>query len=671
MRLDGGGYMTGVVSADDGTTYARSDISGFYKRNEDGTWTQQLDYILPSEENLMGAAGIAISPTNSDVVYVAAGQSSSETGELLKTENGGRTWKKTAPEQGFYFGALEGGRTNGEPVAVSPHDENTVLVLTKTDGLWKTTDAAGTWSKVDSFTPAADKTTGFVEFSKTDADVIYVNVIGEGMYKTEDGGVSWELTADSPTNLRRAAQKADGTLFCSSSDGIYKYSTDGVWSKLFQLGTHGIGGIDIDPFDENHIVAISSTGADGTTGLGNNHIIESHDGGSTFVDRLADHVSTNNNYVNPSGFENVITSSSSIVFDATRQGVVFISEWFGIFEAEDLTQSPIVIYRNSEGIENTLSYTVKAMTGDYSVMAGFADMNSYGWTDIDAMGQKTSAASSKIQDTTEIDYCESNPDFVVRTGANHAENGVKYTGLEYSSDGGSTWTVVELDADIFGNTSAAHTAVSAGVGANGNPIILLSGIDGVYYTTDLGAEWQKADGAPSVYNRLYIYTSPIVSDRVLSKTFYMYSGGSFYYSGDGGKTFKSYENNGLPSSSANVQLETSPYNAGYILLTIKGSGVYLSKNYGSTFNKIGDFVSPKGAAFGKGKNDEEYVIYVYDSSDSVAGIYASTDEGNEWQKITHGTNNFCGMSDMDADKNEFGVVYIATTNRGVFSVEWK
>ena len=56
MRIDGGGYVTGVVSMG-GKTYARSDISGFYKRNADGSWKQMLDFLKPSESNLMGVSG--------------------------------------------------------------------------------------------------------------------------------------------------------------------------------------------------------------------------------------------------------------------------------------------------------------------------------------------------------------------------------------------------------------------------------------------------------------------------------------------------------------------------------------------------------------------------------------------------------------------------------------
>ena len=665
--------MTGIISAHSDTTYARTDISGFYKRNSDGSWTQQLDFLLPTESHLMGAAGIAISPSDPDTVYVAAGQFSTSPGELFKTENGGKTWERTAPAESFYFGALEDGRINGEPITVSPHDSDTVFVLTKTNGLWKTTNAAQSWEKVTAFSASAQKTTGFVEVSKTDADTIYVNVSGEGMYKTENGGADWELTENSPTNLRRVAQKSDGTLLCSASDGIYKYDTNSVWSKIYTLGSTaplGIGGIDIDPFNENHVVAISSMGADGSTGLGNNHIVESFNGGESFTDRYSDHEdATNDNYINPSDFSNKFTAASSIVFDGTRRGTVYVSDWFGVFETENISATPIILQRNTKGIENTLAYAIRAIPGKYSVMAGIADINSYGWTSVDTIGKRMSAPSSTIQDTTEIDYCEKHPEIIVRVGAKLAENGAKNTGLEYTTNGGDSWKEVALDSEIFGNNVEAHVAVSADVNSNGNPTILLSGKDGVYYTTNYGGSWQKSQGAPNIYTALYMYTSPLVSDRVKTNNFYVYGDGVFYRSTDGGKTFTSCSGNGVPSSWKTVQMEASPYKAGHILLTRRSEGVYLSEDYGSSFRKIGDFTRPLGATYGKGRADGGYVIYVFEGSDSKPGIYASEDNATTWTKVGSKGNNFCGMSDMDADKYEFGVIYISTSNRGVFRVK--
>ena len=92
----------------------------------------------------------------------------------------------------------------------------------------------------------------------------------------------------------------------------------------------GFGGIDVDPFNDNHIAAITSNGADGKTGLGNNHIIESKDGGKTFTDRYEDHNALSGAvFVNQSIFLKINSPPpSSIVFDSKNEGRAYISEWF-------------------------------------------------------------------------------------------------------------------------------------------------------------------------------------------------------------------------------------------------------------------------------------------------------------------------------------------------------
>jgi len=681
MRLDGGGYVTALIPHSDGTMYARTDISGLFKKNADGSWAQMFNFLKNSESNLMGVIGVAIAPQDSNTVYAAAGQASSRNGlplngEVFKTTDGGKTWIKAGLS--VPFGADEAGKMCGEVVAISPYDINNVYVLTKTEGLWMTTDGANTWKRVESF-PSTGKSGGFVEFSKTSSETIYVNIFGEGMYKSTDNGVSWALTDSSPTNLRRVVQKATGELFCSADDGIYHYKNN-AWKCVYQRDPSdtgvraGIGGIDIDPNNANHIVAITSVGRDGSTGLGNNHIVESYDGGSTFTDRYNDHNNaTNNNFVNSSTFISQFTSSSSIVFDKQRAGVVYISDWYGIFVTGNIKDSPISVYRSSKGIENTLSYAVKAIPGEYSLMAGFADVGAIGWSNADAMAQRMRSSNTDIQDATEFDYCEKHPEMVVRVGAYHKDgDGNKNAGLAGSADGGKNWVSATLPADWTKGLGAAihigpHVALSADINAQGFPTIVMTGRDGVYYSDDCANTWSKSTGVEYKAHGLWIYNTPLVSDRVDNDTFYLCQDDKFYVSRDGGKTFDVYNSN-VPDAQRYVQLIASQDAAGTVVLTT-GKGVYITTDYGKTFTKTGDFVAPKKSAFGKGETNQ--ILYVFDVDDEHTGLYMSPNMGEDWVKVKIQNNNFCGITDMDADKVLEGIVYISTSNRGVFRLELK
>lgn len=685
MRLDGGGYVTSLITHSDGTMYARTDISGLFKRNADGSWSQMLDFLKTSEMNLMGVIGVGIAPQDSNTVYAAAGQFSMQNGtplkgELLKTVNGGKNWFKAGLSKPF--GSCEGGRTCGESVAVSPYDINTVYVLTRRDGLWRTTDGSKTWESVESFPMALEVASGFVEFSKTSSDTIYVSVTGVGMYQTDDGGESWTLTPSSPVNLRHTAQKSDGTLICTADDGIYRYK-NGTWTCTYQRDPNasgvraGMSGIDIDPRNDNHLIAMTSIGRDGSQGLGNNHILESYNGGQTFTDRYSDHCNeNNNNFVNPTVFSNQFTSSSSIVFDPLRQGVTYIADWYGIFETSNIAGSPITIYRSSEGIENTLSYTVRAIPGEYKVMAGYADVGAMGWKSGGVMAARMKDYNNDIQDATEFDYCEKHPEMVIRVGAYHKDSdGNKNAGLAGSADGGNNWFSATLPDTWTKGLGASihigpHIAVSSDVNSNGFPTIVMTGRDGVYYSDDCCNTWTKSNGAVYSAHGLWVYNSPLVSDRVENGTFYLCQNGKLYVSRDGAKNFSVYNANVPDVSSSNVNLKASPYAAGTLLMAA-GKDVYISTDYGRTFTKTGDFVKARAVAFGKGETADNPVMYAFDTDDDHTGLYMSVDKGDSWHKVKMQNNNFCGITGMDADKTVCGVVYISTRNRGVFRIEIK
>ena len=474
------------------------------------------------------------------------------------------------------------------------------------------------------------------------------------------------------------AQKSDGTLFCSSDLGIHKYQNN-TWSLVYQREAYSSGqregmcGIDIDPFNQNHIVALTFTGADGTTGTYDNRIIESTNGGTRWTDRYNDHQSGNNNFVNPSSFNNKFTAAPAIIFDRTRSGIVYISDWFGVFETGNISSRPITVYRNSKGIENTLSYSVRAMPGNYPVMAGFADIGGVEWSGLDSMGERIKAQGTNIQDMCEFDYCETHPEFVVRTGAQFKDgNGLKHTGFEYSENGGVTWTYRDLSGYSWARdeTAAAHilshVAVSADLNPNGKPTVLISGNDGIYYSDDLGANWTKCSGAPNIEHGLWVYDTTMASDRIDGDTFYVSFYRYMYVSRDRGRTFTIVSSN-VPDGQKCVQIEASPTESGTVILA-SGRGAYITRDYGATFTEMGDFEASK-VTFGMG--EENPIIYLFDKSDAKTGLYTSYDMGVNWTKMDTNGNNFCGITDMDAAKDELGVIYISTRNRGAFVITLK
>jgi photosystem II stability/assembly factor-like uncharacterized protein len=151
---------------------------------------------------------IAIDPTNTDIVYVAAEGSVWGPGGdrgLYKTADGGKTWEKilTISEN-----------TGVNNVVMDPRDSKVLYataeqrrrhVFTKIGGgpetaIYKSVDAGKTWDKLTNGIPDVDKGGIGLAISPVDPDVLYVifEASGDagGFYRTTDRGASWSKMSD-------------------------------------------------------------------------------------------------------------------------------------------------------------------------------------------------------------------------------------------------------------------------------------------------------------------------------------------------------------------------------------------------------------------------------------------------------------------------------------------
>ncbi len=147
-------------------------------------------------------ADFEVDPKNSSVYYVATAA-----GGVWKSMNRGITWTSTFDR---------GGSFNMCCIKVDPKDSNIVWLGTGEnsnprssmigDGLYKSTDAGMTWARV-----ALEKSEhiGNIQIDPRDSNVVYVSAQGplwssggdRGIYKTADGGKTWKavLTASADT----------------------------------------------------------------------------------------------------------------------------------------------------------------------------------------------------------------------------------------------------------------------------------------------------------------------------------------------------------------------------------------------------------------------------------------------------------------------------------------
>jgi photosystem II stability/assembly factor-like uncharacterized protein len=171
--------------------------------------------------------------------------------------------------------ALTSGRVND--IAVEPGDPSTYYVAVASGGVWKTANAAVTWSPV--FDGEGSYSIGCVTIDPNNPSVVWVGTgeynsqrsvsYGDGVYKSEDGGKSWEnmglktsehiarILVD-PRDSKVVYVAAQGPLWSPGGDrGLYK-TTDGgkTWKAVLTISENtGVSDVVMDPRNPDWLLA--------------------------------------------------------------------------------------------------------------------------------------------------------------------------------------------------------------------------------------------------------------------------------------------------------------------------------------------------------------------------------------------------------------------------------
>ena len=171
--------------------------------------------------------------------------------------------------------ALMGGRI--ADIAVHPHDPSTWYVAVGSGGVWKTTNAGTTWTPV--FDDQPSYSIGDVAIDPSDPDVVWVgtgeNVSGrhvawgDGVYRSRDGGRSWRrmgLAASEhigkilidPRDGRTVFVAAEGPLWSAGGErGLYRTGDGGEsWEAVLAVDENtGVTDVEFDPVDPDVMYA--------------------------------------------------------------------------------------------------------------------------------------------------------------------------------------------------------------------------------------------------------------------------------------------------------------------------------------------------------------------------------------------------------------------------------
>ncbi|RLD44447.1 MAG: hypothetical protein DRJ05_01410 [Bacteroidetes bacterium] len=283
---------------DNNTIYTGSPGGGLWKTTDGGSnWT-----VLTDQNAVLGVSDalvIAGSSTSTDTIYIGTGdrdvgsmwslgggQSNDNNSiGILKSVDGGNSWSTT----GLTYSASQKRTINR--MLLDPDDNNTLYAATSV-GLYKSTDAAASWTQIYS-TEFVD-----IQFKPGDAQTIYASSYAGKIYYSTNGGTSWSTALDvysaGGRRIEIAVSANEPTwvyaLIANSSNalyGIYKSTNSGatfslVFNSSNMLGWYCDGSGTTGQAWYDLAIAADPNNADNVF-IGGVNTWKSDDGGSTWT----------------------------------------------------------------------------------------------------------------------------------------------------------------------------------------------------------------------------------------------------------------------------------------------------------------------------------------------------------------------------------------------------
>jgi hypothetical protein len=714
--IGGGGFVDGIFydPHNQNVIYARTDIGGLYKTVNGGTsWNQLLDFVGNSTASSgngtqfqeMGVLAFAIDPQNSNNIYADVGEYSGTNGAVFYSTNGGQTWGQT--NLSFYVGGNSNGRGNGEQIAVDPNNSNILFLGTNDHGLWQSTDAGHSFSRINTSLFAPTSTT-FVLFDPASgtpgnaSQTIYVGInstsTGTNLYVTSDGGANWSQvtgTGALPSGfLPGRAVLSGGNLYLGyanaqapngniTNGGLFRYTpASGAWSNISPLvpsanAQFGYDAVAADPQNPNTLVVTSfdyysgpdmiwrtvdaSIATPSWTSLMDTSSAQNFGYGGYNVTRST----ANAPWVAAFG-DGIGNWAASVAINPFNSNQLMYGTGQGIWATNNASNggantkltAPGSWYFPDNGIEFTAVQKLIAPQTGVPLFSAIGDINGFAHTTLTSSpaggGIGGAITGGGLGTMNSIDFAQSVPNAEVVVGAVGAQSGA------YTTNDGATWT--EFAARPAGNASSGTVAISA----SGGTILWAASAKTPYYSTNDGTTW-TASTMPSGT----LTGGTVVSDRINSNILYYWTENAsdnqwkLYISNDAGHTFAQ---TGAALANGNITLIASPLTSGDLWFS-SYNGVYHSTNFGASFTQLGSigFSNVPNMALGAIPPGKSYPsIYVYGTIGGFMGVYRSDDAGTTWTLLNDLNHQWGGLVDsMAADPNVFGRVYLGTNGRGI------
>jgi len=263
------------------TMYVAAASGGVWKTTNAGTTWEAIF----ENQSVASIGDVAVTPSNPQVVWVGTGESnnqrSSSWGDgLYKSENGGRTWSKAGLAQSQHIGRIVVHPTKPNIVYVAA--SGPLWTSGGERGVYKTTDGGATWAAIKTI----DEHTGAIDLvmDPGDPDTLYASMYqrqrkaysfvgggpGSGIWRTTDAGATWTklteglpagdlgriglgISRSQPSTLYAVVQAKDGGIYRTDDRGASSRRVGG--NNLNQIPWY-FSQIRVDPQDPERVYVL-------------------------------------------------------------------------------------------------------------------------------------------------------------------------------------------------------------------------------------------------------------------------------------------------------------------------------------------------------------------------------------------------------------------------------
>ena len=699
VQMVGGGFVDGIIfhPTAKGVRYARTDMGGAYRWNgQTRRWEPLLDWVSYEDSNLMGVESIALDASDSNRVYLACGtytNANAPNGAILRSSDRGRTFARTNVP--FKLGGNEDGRGNGERMTVDPNNGKVLYLGTRQNGLWRSTDGAATWSKVDSFPDVSEapppgggrgpRSSGIVvtlvdprSGSKgriSSTIYVAVSLMGrDNLFRSTDSGKTWQPVPGQPTQYRptHMVMASDGTLYLSygtgpgpsgmTAGGVWKLDTkSGAWTEITPVKpdannpAFGWAAVSVDAHNPNAVIA-STFGRRNSAG-GEDELYRTIDGGKTWKAVFGGGGGGTYDFsLAPYTATTPIHWMFDIEIDPADPKHAMFTTGYGGWETFNLTDldagKPTRWSIMASGIEQTAELEMASPTKGAHLLSAIGDYGGFVHWDLDKPSPEGASSPPVFNNTSGIAYAENQPEVIVRVGvcSHHHLPGFN---ISYSLDSGKTWQPPATQPATLPSAAGQQFGGRGPSGPSGGDIAISSdGATWVWITRGAGPSLTTDKGGMSLVE------------------------GKLFLSADGAATFVEQPFSlpgGLPTRSGTRieggsgwdRLYTTPGREGDIWLTAL-NGLYHSTDTGKTFTRMEGVAELRGFGFGKAApGSSDPALYLVGVANGQRGILRSDDWARTWTRINDDQHQFGLIGQITGDPKLYGRVYVGTFGRGI------